>query len=91
MILQQGNKALLKQRKKIMKYLNQSQSVSELRKFAKSKNLVLRKANCFIGGAVAYALYNKENNQKESILFALSDVKKIANHDGDFSEHLLLK
>ena len=28
---------------------NQTQAVSELRKFAKSKNLVLRKANCFIG------------------------------------------
>lgn len=70
---------------------NQTKAVSELRKFAKSKNLVLRKANCFVGGAVAYALYNKENNQKESILFALSDVKKIANYDRDFEEHLLIK
>ena len=70
---------------------NQTQAVSELRKFAKSKNLVLRKANCFVGGAVAYALYNKENNQKESILFTLCDVKKIANYDRDFEEHLLIK
>lgn len=70
---------------------NQTQAVSELRKFAKSKNLVLRKANCFVGGAVAYALYNKENNQKKSILFALCDVKKIANYDKDFEEHLLIK
>ena len=52
---------------------------------------VLRKANCFVGGAVAYALYNKENNKKESILFALCDVKKIANYDRDFEEHLLIK
>ena len=70
---------------------NQTQAVSELRKFAKSKNLVLRKANCFLGGAVAYALYSKENNQKESILFTLCDVKKIANYDRDFEEHLLIK
>ena len=42
-----------------LNYINQNESVKQLRAWAKSKGYVMRKCNVLLGGSKAYKLYDK--------------------------------
>ena len=60
-----------------LSYINQNESVKELRAWAKSKGYVMRKCNVLLGGSKAYKLYDKVSDKAVSNYFTLYDVTKI--------------
>ena len=55
----------------ILSYINQNDSVKELRAWVKQKGYVMRKCNVLLGGSRAYKLYDKVNDKAISRYFTL--------------------
>ena len=73
-----------------LSYINQNQSVKELRAWAKQKGYIMRKCNTLLGGNKAYKLYDKANNQSVSRYFTLYDITQINNYCGEGFEYLIV-
>ena len=73
-----------------LNYINQNESVKQLRAWAKRKGYVMRKCNVLLGGSKAYKLYDKVNDKAVSSYFTLYDVTQINNYCGDGFEYLIV-
>ena len=73
-----------------LNYINQNESVKELRAWAKQRGYIMRKCNTLLGGNKAYKLYDKANNQSVSHYFTLDDVTKINNGCSEGFEYLIV-
>ena len=62
-----------------LNYINQRQSVKQLRVWAKQKGYVMRKCNVLLAGSKAYKLYDKVSDKAVSNYFTLHDITKINN------------
>ena len=71
-------------------YINQNQSVKELRVWAKRKGYVMRKCNVLLAGSKAYKLYDKVNDKAVSRYFTLDCVTKINNGCSEGFECLIV-
>lgn len=68
-----------------LSYINQNESVKELRAWAKQNGYVMRKCNVLLGGSKAYKLYDKADNKAVSNYFTLCDITHINNYcEGGF-------
>lgn len=61
-------------------YVNQNESVKQLRAWAKQNGYIMRKCNVLLNGSKCYKLYNKTNNKAVSSYFTLHDVTMVNNH-----------
>ena len=73
-----------------LNYINQRQSVKQLRAWAKQKGYVMRKCNVLLGGSKAYKLYDKTDDKAISRYFTLYDVTKINNECSEGFEYLIV-
>ena len=73
-----------------LNYINQNESVKQLRAWAKSKGYVMRKCNVLLGGSKAYKLYDKVSDKAVSGYFTLYDVTQINNYCGEGFEYLIV-
>ena len=73
-----------------LNYINQNESVKQLRAWAKQKGCVMRKCNVLLGGSKAYKLYDKANNQTVSRYFTLYDITQINNFYEEGFEYLIV-
>ena len=73
-----------------LNYINQNESVKELRAWAKQKGYVMRKCNVLLAGSKAYKLYDKVNDKAVSRYFTLYDVTQINNYCGEGFEYLIV-
>ena len=71
-------------------YINQNDSVKELRAWAKQKGYVMRKCNVMLAGNKAYKLYDKVNDKAISRYFTLDDVTQINNYCGEGFGYLIV-
>ena len=74
----------------ILSYINQNDSVKELRAWVKQKGYVMRKCNVLLGGSKAYKLYDKTNDKAVSRYFTLYDVTKINNYCPEGFDYLIV-
>ena len=73
-----------------LSYINQNESVKELRAWAKQKGYVMRKCNVLLAGSKAYKLYDKASGEAVSRYFTLYDVTKINNGCSEGFECLIV-
>ena len=73
-----------------LNYINQRQSVKELRAWAKRRGYVMRKCNALLAGNKAYELYDKVNDKTISRYFTLDEVTKIKNYCDEGFEYLIV-
>ena len=73
-----------------LNYINQRQSVKQLRAWAKQKGYVMRKCNVLLGGSKAYKLYDKVNDKAVSKYFTFYDVTQIKNYCDEGFEYLIV-
>ena len=73
-----------------LNYINQNESVKQLRAWAKSKGYVMRKCNVLLGGSKAYKLYDKVSDKAVSNYFTLYDVTKISNYCSEGFDYLII-
>ena len=73
-----------------LNYINQRQSVKQLRAWAKQKGYVMRKCNVLLGGSKAYKLYDKVNDKAVSKYFTFYDVTQIENYCDEGFEYLII-
>ena len=73
-----------------LNYINQRQSVKQLRAWARQKGFVMRKCNVLLGGSKAYKLYDKVNDKAVSKYFTFYDVTKINNGCSEGFEYLIV-
>ena len=73
-----------------LNYINQNESVKQLRAWAKRKGYVMRECNVLLGGSKAYKLYDKVNDKAVSSYFTLYDVTQINNYCCDGFEYLIV-
>ena len=72
-----------------LNYINQNESVKELRAWAKQKGYVMRECNVLLAGSRAYKLYDKVNDKAVSRYFTLDEVTKINNYCLEGFEYLI--
>lgn len=73
-----------------LNYINQNESVKQLRAWAKQKGYIMRKCNVLLAGSKAYKLYDKVNDKAVSRYFTLYDVAKINNECSEGFEYLIV-
>ena len=73
-----------------LNYINQRQSVKQLRAWAKQKGYVMRKCNVLLGGSKAYKLYDKVNDKAVSNYFTFYDITQIKNYCDEGFEYLIV-
>ena len=73
-----------------LNYINQRQSVKQLRAWAKQKGFVMRKCNVLLGGSKAYKLYDKVNDKAVSNYFTFYDITQIKNYCDEGFEYLIV-
>ena len=73
-----------------LNYINQNESVKELRAWAKQKGYIMRKCNVLLAGSKAYKLYDKVNDKAVSRYFTLYDITKINNGCSEGFEYLIV-
>ena len=73
-----------------LNYINQNESVKQLRAWARQKGYIMRKCNVLLAGSKAYKLYDKVNDKAVSRYFTLYDVTQINNYCGDGFEYLIV-
>ena len=73
-----------------LSYINQNESVKQLRTWAKQKGYIMRKCNVLLGGSRAYKLYDKVNDKAVSNYFTFSDVTQINNYCGEGFDYLII-
>ena len=73
-----------------LSYINQNESVKQLRTWAKQKGYIMRKCNVLLGGSRAYKLYDKVNDKAVSNYFTFYDVTQINNYCGEGFEYLIV-
>ena len=73
-----------------LNYINQNESVKQLRAWARQKGYIMRKCNVLLGGSKAYKLYDKTNDKSVSSYFTLYDVTQINNYCGEGFEYLIV-
>ena len=71
-------------------YINQNESVKQLRAWARQKGYIVRKCNVLLAGSQAYKLYDKVNDKAISRYFTLDDVTKINNGCSEGFEYLIV-
>ena len=73
-----------------LNYINQRQSVKQLRAWAKQKGYVMRKCNVLLAGNKAYKLYDKVNDKAVSNYFTFYDITQIKNYYDEGFEYLIV-
>ena len=73
-----------------LNYINQRQSVKQLRAWARQKGYVMRKCNVLLGGSKAYKLYDKVNDKAVSNYFTFYDITQIKNYCDEGFEYLIV-
>ena len=73
-----------------LNYINQNESVKELRVWAKQKGYIMRKCNVLLAGNRAYKLYDKVSGEAVSNYFTLYDITQINNYCGEGFEYLIV-
>ena len=73
-----------------LNYINQNESVKQLRAWARQKGYTVRKCNVLLAGNKAYKLYDKVNDKAISRYFTLDDVTKINNGCSEGFEYLIV-
>ena len=72
-------------------YVNQNESVKELRAWARQNGYIMRKCNVLLGGSKAYKLYNKTSGEAMSGYFTLYDVTQINNYCSEGFDYLIMR
>ena len=62
-----------------LNYINQNESVKQLRAWARQKGYIMRKCNVLLAGSKAYKLYDKVSGKAVSNYFTLDCITKINN------------
>ena len=69
-----------------LNYINQNESVKELRAWAKQRGYIMRKCNVLLAGSKAYKLYDKAVSR----YFTLYDVTKVNNYCPEGFDYLIV-
>ena len=62
-----------------LNYINQNESVKQLRAWTRQKGYIMRKCNVLLAGSKAYKLYDKVSGSAVSNYFTLDCITKINN------------